>query len=124
MQLNLADRHLAGLGLERRVELTIESFLLVPLLVRGTSLVSLVLERSAALQAVEGVVLVEPPVPVPDINEAMYWDPRHTDAPAHRWLRGRVAAAAAALTLPVDRSAPALRSGAPPRAAARAGCGR
>jgi len=50
MQLNLADRHLAELGLERRIELIIESFLLVPLLVRGTSLVSLVLERSAALR--------------------------------------------------------------------------
>jgi LysR family nod box-dependent transcriptional activator len=43
---------------------------------------------------VEGVVLVEPPVPVPDINEAMYWNPRHTDDPGHRWLRRRVAAAA------------------------------
>jgi LysR family transcriptional regulator, nod-box dependent transcriptional activator len=98
MQLNLADRHLAELGLERRIELIIESFLLVPLLVRGTSLVSLVLERSAALRTVEGVVLVEPPVPVPDINEAMYWNPRHTDDPGHRWLRGQVASAAAAVT--------------------------
>jgi DNA-binding transcriptional LysR family regulator len=98
MQLNLADRHLAELGLERRIELIIESFLLVPLLVRGTSLVSLVLERSAALRTVEGAVLVEPPVPVPDINEAMHWNPRHTDDPGHRWLRGQVASAAAAVT--------------------------
>jgi LysR family nod box-dependent transcriptional activator len=94
MRLNLADRHVAELGLERRVELTVESFLLGPVLVRGTSMVSLVLERSALLQKVEGVVLVEPPVPVPDINEAMYWNPRHTDDPGHRWLRRRVAAAA------------------------------
>jgi LysR family transcriptional regulator, nod-box dependent transcriptional activator len=98
MQLNLADRHLAELGLERRIELIIESFLLVPLLVRGTSLVSLVLERSAALHTVEGLVLVDPPVPVPDINEAMYWNPRHTDDPGHRWLRRRVTSAAAAVT--------------------------
>ncbi len=98
MRLNLADQHLAELGIQRRIELTIESFLLVPVLVRGTSMVSLVLERSARLAQVDGVVLVDPPIPVPDINEAMYWNPRHTDDPGHRWLRRRVADAAAAMT--------------------------
>ena len=98
MQLNLADRHLVELGIDRRVELTIESFLLVPLLVRGTPLVSLVLERAAALQRVDGLVLADPPVPVPDVHEAMYWNPRHTEDPGHQWLRHQVAAAAGTLT--------------------------
>lgn len=97
MQLNLADRHLTGLGLARRVELTVESFLLVPLLVRGTALVSLVLERTASFLPMDGLLLVEPPVPVPDISEAMYWNPRHTDDPGHAWLRRKVLATAAAL---------------------------
>jgi DNA-binding transcriptional LysR family regulator len=97
LQLNLADRHLAEQGVHRRVELTIESFLMVPLLIRGTSLVSLVLERSAQLLPTTGLRLVDPPIPVPDINEAMYWNPRNTDDAGHRWLRSRVAATAAAL---------------------------
>jgi LysR family transcriptional regulator, nod-box dependent transcriptional activator len=97
MQLNLADRHLAELGIERRVELTIESFLLVPLLIRGTSLASLVLERSTAMLPTDGLRMVDPPIPVPDINEAMYWNPRRTNDPGHRWLRARLAATATAL---------------------------
>lgn len=64
----------------------------------STSLVSLVLERSAALQRLEGLVLVDPPVAVPDVHEAMYWNPRHSDDPGHRWLRDQVAAAAATVT--------------------------
>ncbi|WP_182262836.1 LysR family transcriptional regulator [Rhodococcus sp. UFZ-B548] len=96
-QLNLADRHLASLGVERRIEMTVESFLMVPLLIRGTSLVGLVLERAAAMQPLDGLRLVEPPIPVPGINEAMYWNPRHTEEPPHRWLRDRVAVTAANL---------------------------
>lgn len=98
MQLNLADRHLSEQGLDVRVEVTIESFLLVPFLVRGTDLVSLVLERSARLHSLEGLILVEPPVAVPDIHESMYWNPRHTNDPAHKWLRTKLVAAALELS--------------------------
>ncbi|WP_199796542.1 LysR family transcriptional regulator [Pseudonocardia dioxanivorans] len=98
MTLNIADRHLADLGLRRRVEVTVESFLLVPALVRGTDLVSLVLERSTRLHSTEGLLLLEPPVPVPGISETMYWNPRRTSDPGHRWLRGKLLAAARELT--------------------------
>src|SRR3546814_17048980 len=37
-QLSLADRHLAKLGVTRRIEVTVESFLLVPFLIQGTRL--------------------------------------------------------------------------------------
>lgn len=96
-QLNLADLHLATLGVERRVELTIESFLMAPLLIRGTALACLVLARSTALLPLGGLRLVDPPIPVPDINETMYWNPRHTHDAGHRWLRTRLAATAAEL---------------------------
>ncbi|NDV07678.1 LysR family transcriptional regulator [Rhodococcus sp. IEGM 248] len=96
-QLNLADQHLASLGIERRIELTIESFLMAPLLIPGTNLACLVLERSTAMLRMDGLRLAEPPISVPDINEAMYWNPRHTNDAGHRWLRSRVVAAAAAL---------------------------
>jgi len=95
--LNLADQHLASLGIERRVELTIESFLMAPFLIRGTRLACLVLERSTAIARMDGLRLAEPPVSIPDLNLAMYWNPRHTNDAGHRWLRSRVLAAAAAL---------------------------
>lgn len=95
-QLNLADQHLARLGTSRRIEITVESFLLVPFLIRGTSLASLVLERAARqlAAAAPGIRLLPPPLPLPDIHEMMYWHPRHTTDPAHRWLRERLLASA------------------------------
>jgi LysR family nod box-dependent transcriptional activator len=104
LELNVADRQLEQQKLTRRVELRIESFLLVPLLVKGTDLVSLVLERSTRLYPLEGLALVEPPVPVPDITETMYWNPGRTDDPGHQWLRGKLLAAAADLEQGVGAS--------------------
>jgi DNA-binding transcriptional LysR family regulator len=95
-QLNPADQHLARLGTQRRIEFTVESFLLVPFLIRGTSLASLVLERAARqlAAAATDIRLLPPPLPLPDIHETMYWHPRHTTDPAHRWLRERLLASA------------------------------
>jgi LysR family transcriptional regulator, nod-box dependent transcriptional activator len=107
--LNLADRHLASLGVHRRIELTVESFLMVPLLIRGTSLISLVLERAVSMLPLDGLRLVEPPIPVPGITEAMYWNPRHTNDPGHRWLRERLVSTAA--NLPPISGPPAASAG-------------
>jgi LysR family nod box-dependent transcriptional activator len=97
LQLNLADRHLAELGLQRRIEVTVESFLLVPFLLRGTPLASLVLQRASRLLPATGIRLLEPPLQLPEITETAYWNPRHTPDSGHRWLRERVAATAAEL---------------------------
>ena len=97
-QLNLADRHLEHLGVRRRIEITVESFLLVPFLLQGTGLASLVLERAARrLTVATNIRTLEPPLSLPDISEAMYWHPRHTTDPGHRWLRERLQIAATAL---------------------------
>ena len=86
-QFNLADRHLAREGINRRIAVTVESFVLVPFLLRQSNLISLVLERAISELGVPGVVGVEPPVELPDIHERMFWHPRHTSNLAHRWLR-------------------------------------
>src|SRR6185437_8179119 len=44
-QLNLADQHIGRLGIRRRIDVTVESFLLVPFLLEGTQMISLMLER-------------------------------------------------------------------------------
>jgi LysR family transcriptional regulator, nod-box dependent transcriptional activator len=97
-QLNLADQHLAQMGVQRRIDVSVESFLLVPFLLQGTQLVSLVLERAARrLAATTHIRTLEPPIALPDIHETMYWHPRHTTDSGHRWLRERLMAVAADL---------------------------
>jgi LysR family transcriptional regulator, nod-box dependent transcriptional activator len=97
-QLNLADQHLARLGVKRRIDVTVESFLLVPFLLQGTQLVSLILERAAKrLAQTTHIKTLEPPFELPDIHERMYWHPRHTTDSGHRWLRERLKTVAAAL---------------------------
>ena len=97
-QLNLADQHLRKTGVHRRIEVTVESFLLVPFLLEGTEMVSLILERAAQrLSGLTSVRTFKPPVELPDIHEAMYWHPRHTADLGHRWLRDRLQAIAGRL---------------------------
>lgn len=87
-QLNLADQHLTKIGVRRQIGVTVESFLLAPLLVRGTHLITLVLERAAKqLVQTKSVRTVDCPFEVPCIHEAMYWHPRHTTDSGHQWLR-------------------------------------
>ncbi len=97
-QLNLADQYLVKKNIRRRLEVTVESFLLVPFLLQGTRLVSVVLERAARpLIATTNIRVLEPPIALPDIHEAMFWHPRHREDPGHRWIRQRLATVAAGL---------------------------
>jgi len=86
-QFNLADQHLAQRGIDRKITATVESFVLVPFLLRGSNLLSLVLERALEELAVPDIAGLEPPVVLPDIHERMFWHPRHTSDQAHIWLR-------------------------------------
>jgi DNA-binding transcriptional LysR family regulator len=72
-------------GIHRQVSLVTESFALLPTLVRGTRMVALVHERLA--RQVAGLKLLEPPVPIPDVQESMYWTPSLDNDPGHMWLR-------------------------------------
>lgn len=97
-QLNIADQYLAQQGIQRRIEATVESFLLVPFLIQGTPLVTLVLERAMRrLAPAAGVRVMESPIALPGVHENVYWHPSHTTDPGHRWLRDRLRAAAAEL---------------------------
>ncbi|MFD2415982.1 LysR family transcriptional regulator [Amycolatopsis pigmentata] len=89
--LGLAETELAEAGIHRNVELRTHSFVLTPFLLTGSRMVSMVHERLALRFAEQARLrLLEPPMRLPPIVEAMYWSPRHTDDPAHRWLRDRI----------------------------------
>jgi LysR family transcriptional regulator, nod-box dependent transcriptional activator len=85
----------ASKGIERQVLLTTESFALLPAIVRGSRLVALVHERLG--RRVPGLRLLDPPVPIPDVVESMYWSTSMGQEPGHVWLRGLMRSIASAL---------------------------
>lgn len=98
---NLADQYLATVGLLPEPWVTTENFVLVPFLLQGTPLIALVLRHSlTAFHGAPEVRALVPPVDVPPVVEAMYWNPRETDDPAHTWLRQCIATASETLAAP------------------------
>jgi LysR family nod box-dependent transcriptional activator len=94
----LPDLALNRLGVPRRVEFSVESFLLAPFLMQGTELVALVPARAEAFLRRTGAIrLLEPPVHLPIFVETLWWHPRATTDPAHAWLRARIEDVAAGL---------------------------
>ncbi|MFD4603098.1 LysR family transcriptional regulator [Streptomyces sp. NPDC058464] len=83
-----ADRQLETLGIRPKVQVSTPGFSVLPFLVSGTDLVTLVPERLATrYERLTRCLAVPTPFPVVPLVEAMYWHHnRHTD-PAHRWLR-------------------------------------
>ncbi|HWU09259.1 MAG TPA: LysR family transcriptional regulator [Streptomyces sp.] len=83
-----AVRQVGMLGVEPRVEVSVDSFQLLPLLVAGTRRVALIQARLARLLApLSAVRTVEPPYEAVPLREALWWHPVHTHDAAHIWLR-------------------------------------
>lgn len=85
------DAALAAHGRERRVVLSVPSFLMVPELVARSDMAALVPERIARDRR-DRLQLLEPPVPVPGFAIAMVWHPRTARHPALTWFRERARA--------------------------------
>jgi LysR family nod box-dependent transcriptional activator len=87
----LPDMYMARLGIPRRIEFSVESFLLAPFLMQGTELVALVPARAEAFLRRTGEIrLLEAPVELPTLVEMLWWHPRSNPDPAHAWLRERI----------------------------------
>lgn len=94
----IADRLIFDLNQPRKVQVTADSFVLLPLLLEGTPQVALVQERlGRKLAERANLRLVEALFETPPLAEAMYWHSRNTSDPAHRWLRAMLREVAAAL---------------------------
>ncbi|HEX3688314.1 MAG TPA: LysR family transcriptional regulator [Solirubrobacteraceae bacterium] len=92
-----ADIELDRAGLTRRTALTVEGFVLVPGLLRGTHMIAMLQRRLLAALHVSGLQTARPPVRLAPLRERMYWHARATGDPAHEWLRERLLGVAAAL---------------------------
>ena len=87
----LPDLHLGRLGIPRRIEVSVESFLLAPFLLQGTDLVTVVPARAEAFLRRTGAIRVLPsPVEFPMVVEMLWWHPRAAADPGHAWLRERM----------------------------------
>ncbi len=92
------EAQLDAAGVERNVEISTQTFVVAPMLLRGTRLVAMLHERLAReLQQAAELRLLEPPLPLKPITEVMFWHPRFDSDPGHRWLRDQVAGLAAAI---------------------------
>ena len=79
---------LAERGLERRVALRVTNFLIAPVVVCQTDLVSTMPVRLARrLTKTYPLRLLPPPIALPRFDYAMFWHPRLDSDPAQRWLR-------------------------------------
>jgi DNA-binding transcriptional LysR family regulator len=83
------DTALQALGHERRVGLSIASFLMAPEIVARSDMVALVPRRLAQDRA-DRLQIIEPPLPVPGFTIGLVWHDRTNTHPAQRWLRERV----------------------------------
>ncbi|WP_371476581.1 LysR family transcriptional regulator [Kitasatospora sp. NBC_00315] len=93
-----AARQLSLLGIDARVEVSVETFQLLPAMVAGTTRVALVQERLAArLGPHSGVRTLPCPFDAVPLNEALWWHHAHTQDAAHTWLRDTAARVGAAL---------------------------
>ncbi|MFD0663455.1 LysR family transcriptional regulator [Thermocatellispora tengchongensis] len=96
-------RQLSMLGLEPYVDVSVQSFQLLPSLVAGTRRIALVQRRLARmLHGVAPVRTLPCPFEAVPLQEALWWHPVHTHDAAHIWLRETAARVAAELAAPDD----------------------
>jgi DNA-binding transcriptional LysR family regulator len=82
------NRQLSMLGIDPRVEVSVQGFQLLPALVAGTRRVALIQERLAqGLPASAGVRVLPCPFDAVPVREALWWHPLHAQDAAHIWLR-------------------------------------
>jgi LysR family transcriptional regulator, nod-box dependent transcriptional activator len=88
----LGDLQLGKPANERSRAVICESFLALPLLLRGTQLVATLPSRLATrLQATADLRLVALPLDSPEFVECMAWSPLYSEDPGHQWLRSVLA---------------------------------
>ncbi|MEY9214622.1 LysR family transcriptional regulator [Thermobifida halotolerans] len=95
------------LDIEPHIEIRVEGFLSLPLLVAGTDRIALVQERLARrLLPLGGFRIMDCPFEVTPLVEAFWWHPVHRHDPGHLWLRDFLAevgrSVGASVPAPVD----------------------
>jgi DNA-binding transcriptional LysR family regulator len=89
---SMVDEALRQLGVERRVLLQVQHFLVAPMVVAESDLLLTIPERLAQRVAkCLDLVIASLPFATPPIDFVQLWHPRYQDDPAHAWLRSLIA---------------------------------
>lgn len=84
----LVDERLRERGLGRKVRLTLPTMSAVSSVVHHTNYVATVLKRSVLVSdRSESIVMVKPPLDMPEIQCQLFWHRRSDDSNAQKWLR-------------------------------------
>ncbi|MEM5370552.1 LysR family transcriptional regulator [Paraburkholderia azotifigens] len=81
----VTDEALARLGRERRVTVSVTSFLVLPRILKSSDLIAVVPERLVVRS--QGLATLEPPLEIPGFTKTVAWHERTHRAPAYRWVR-------------------------------------
>lgn len=93
-QASFAGHVLAGSGVELRESVTCFSFAALPALVQGSHRITLVQSRLARqCVAGGGLAILEPPLPIPPLEQSVQWHRMRSHDPALDWLRTQLSAA-------------------------------
>lgn len=85
------DRQLERLGVAVRTEMSTESLMSAPFLLRGTRLVTVIHERLAEALSEAADLTTRPlALDIPPVTQRMFWHSRRTDDLGHEWLRRTV----------------------------------
>ncbi len=88
---SMVDTLLQELGHWRQADTVVESFVIGPLLLKGTRQVTFAQQRLAtSLKQAGQLRMLEPPCAIPQLVETISWHPRSANDPGHRWLRQRI----------------------------------
>ena len=79
------DKALAKLGRKRKVVMAVNSFLMLPEILRVSDMVAVTPSRLAT--ATEEIVYKQPPLAIEGFTKTLAWHERSHRDPAHRWLR-------------------------------------
>ncbi|QDC24958.1 LysR family transcriptional regulator [Georgenia yuyongxinii] len=89
--IGLPENQLDQQQIPRNLQVTVQSFVVAPFLLRGTGLIMLIHEHLGRLLVEEAhLKLLDPPMPLVPLQEVMVWTSRHTADAGHRWLRTRL----------------------------------
>ena len=88
---SMVDTLLQDLGHSRQADTVVESFVIGPLLLKGTRQITFAQERLAtSLKHAAHLRILQPPCAMPHLVETITWHRRSTNDPGHRWLRQRI----------------------------------
>ncbi len=88
----IIERTLVAQGLESRIALRVQNFLVLPAIVAASDLIAIVPHSvGSQISTQEAVRLLPLPVAIPAFDVRQCWHERYHDDPGHRWLRQQFA---------------------------------